>query len=173
MKMTFAHSLSRVLRGMVLSIVCLLAWACSQPATNGTETAAPAPPNSALTPPPPPTPKPEDAQPRLTVEQAKTLVDQGKAVIIDVRGPDAYRLGHIKDALDVPLAKLEAGDFANLPKDKRIIAYCSCPNENTSSRAALLLNQGGFKEASALLGGNHAWEAAGYPMVKSASAATH
>jgi Rhodanese-like domain len=67
----------------------------------------------------------EDKMPRITVEEARKLVAEGKAVIIDVRGSDSYKSSHIKGALDFPLKKLEAGDFTNLPKDKRIIAYCT------------------------------------------------
>lgn len=67
----------------------------------------------------------EDKMPRVNVEEARKLVADGKAVIIDVRGADAYKTSHIKGALDVPLKKLEAGDFKDLPNDKRIIAYCS------------------------------------------------
>jgi|SRR5262245_23700964 len=67
----------------------------------------------------------EDKMPRVKVEEAKKLVAEGKAIIIDVRGSDAYKITHIKGALDVPLDKLKAGDFKDLPKDKLIIAYCS------------------------------------------------
>lgn len=66
----------------------------------------------------------EDKMPRVKVEEAKKMVAKGKAVIIDVRGAEAYKMSHIKGALDVPLNKLEARDFKNLPKDKVIIAYC-------------------------------------------------
>ncbi len=44
---------------------------------------------------------------------------------IDVRGADAYKMSHIKGASNVPLSKLETGDFKDLPQDKLIIAYCS------------------------------------------------
>jgi 3-mercaptopyruvate sulfurtransferase SseA len=66
----------------------------------------------------------EDKMPRVKVEEAKKMVAEGKAVIIDVRGAEAYKMSHIKGALDIPLNKLEAGDFKNLPKDKVLIAYC-------------------------------------------------
>jgi 3-mercaptopyruvate sulfurtransferase SseA len=36
--------------------------------------------------------------------------------------------------------------------------------EHTSARAALLMQQKGFKDASALLGGINAWKASGSPM---------
>ena len=66
----------------------------------------------------------EDKVPRVKVEEAKKMFAEGKAIIIDVRGADAYKISHIKGALDLPLNKVEAGDFKDLPKDKLIIAYC-------------------------------------------------
>lgn len=112
-----------------------------------------------------------DAVPRIKPEEAKKLVDEGKAVLVDVRGPDAYKSNHIKGALEVQLTRIEAGDYGNLPKNKRIIAYCSCGAEQTSKRAAELLEKAGYTGASALLGGNQAWESAGYPVEKAAAAA--
>ena len=66
----------------------------------------------------------EDKMPRVKVEVAKKMVAEGNAVIIDVRGVEAYKMSHIKGALDIPLNKLDARDFKDVPKDKIIIAYC-------------------------------------------------
>jgi len=74
---------------------------------------------------PPPTQNAEDKIPRVKVDEAKKLVAEGKAIFIDVRGADAYKNSHIKGALDVPLTKLNDGEFKDLPSDKLIIAYCS------------------------------------------------
>lgn len=69
--------------------------------------------------------EPEDKMPRINVEEAKKLIAEGKAIIIDVRGPDPYKISHIKGALDVPMSKLQTGSLEDLPKDKLIIAYCA------------------------------------------------
>jgi len=74
---------------------------------------------------PPSTQNAEDKIPRVKVDEAKKMIAEGKAIIIDVRGADAYKMSHIKGALDVPLTKLNNGDFKDLPNDKLIIAYCS------------------------------------------------
>ncbi|MBO0724204.1 MAG: rhodanese-like domain-containing protein [Blastocatellia bacterium] len=66
----------------------------------------------------------EEKMPRISVEEAKKMVAEGKAVLIDVRNAESYKTSHIKGAPNVPLSKLEAGDFNDLPKDKLIIAYC-------------------------------------------------
>jgi 3-mercaptopyruvate sulfurtransferase SseA len=67
----------------------------------------------------------EAAMQRITAAESITMVKEGKAVIIDVRGTEAYKANHTKGAIDFPLSKLEAGDFTGLPRDKKIIAYCT------------------------------------------------
>lgn len=147
----------------LLVLVAALSTSCHQPTTATTSSAPPVPATAALS---TPAPHPEDAMPRVSVQEAKAALEKGTAVIIDVRGPDAYNAAHIKGSIDHGLSRLEQSDFKDLPKDKRIIAYCSCPAEHSSSRAALVLQKAGFKDAGALVGGNMAWEAAGYEMVK-------
>jgi rhodanese-related sulfurtransferase len=112
---------------------------------------------------------PEDKILRIKADEAKKLVEEKKAVIIDVRGTDSYKLEHVKGSLDVSLSKLEKGDFTGLPKDKMIIAYCTCGREQTSSRAAALLAKAGYTSTAALLGGLHAWETAGGAVEKTAT----
>ena len=76
----------------------------------------------------PPANLPEnDAEvPRLPVDQAKAAFDRGEAVIVDVRGAEAYARSHIAGALEVSLSAIQT-DPANLPLDKNkwIITYCT------------------------------------------------
>ena len=67
----------------------------------------------------------EAAMERITAAESLTLAKEGKAVVIDVRGTEAYKATHAKGAIDFPLSKLESGDFTGLPRDKKIIAYCT------------------------------------------------
>lgn len=110
---------------LVLASACL-AIACSKLAasTASTNTAVVATPDPAAAA-PSPTQNPEDKMPRIRPEEAKQLVDQGKAVIVDVRGTEAYKLSHVKGSIDYVLSKFESGDFSGLPKGKRIITYCT------------------------------------------------
>jgi hypothetical protein len=64
--------------------------------------------------------------PRVPVDQAKAAFDRGDAIIVDVRGADAYARGHIAGALEVSLSAIQT-DPANLPLDKNkwIITYCT------------------------------------------------
>jgi rhodanese-related sulfurtransferase len=50
-----------------------------------------------------------------------------------------------------------------IPRDREIILYCSCPNEVGSARMALLLHRSGILHARPLLGGIDAWRARNYP----------
>ena len=76
----------------------------------------------------PPANLPEtDAQvPRVPPDQAKAAFESGDAVIVDVRGADAYARSHITGALEVSLGAIQT-DPANLPLDKNkwIITYCT------------------------------------------------
>jgi rhodanese-related sulfurtransferase len=147
--------------------ISALTFACTKPGT--ADKPVNAAPVSAATSSNPVSPvqNPENKVSRIKADEAKKLVEEGKAIIIDVRGTDAYKLTHIKGALDVPLNRLKGGDFSGLPKDKVIIAYCTCGAEQSSSEAAQKLADAGYKNTAALLGGLSAWQSAGGQVEKS------
>ncbi len=47
-------------------------------------------------------------------------------IIIDVREPLEYKMGHVKGAINIPPSKLTAGaeKLQNVPKDTELILYC-------------------------------------------------
>lgn len=51
-----------------------------------------------------------------------------------------------------------------IPKEREIVLYCTCPNEATSARAALRLQQMGIARVRPLAGGLNAWRELGYPV---------
>ena len=67
---------------------------------------------------------PVDTAPRISLEEAKADFDKKVAVFVDTRPEDAYKVEHIKDAINIPLGSPETR-FKELSKDKKIIAYCS------------------------------------------------
>lgn len=76
-------------------------------------------------------------------------------MIIDVRKPEDFALGHIPGAVNIPVAKLfTAETLATLPKDKQIVL--NCYTGQTSSQAVSALNMMGFK-AFNLAFGMPAW----------------
>jgi 3-mercaptopyruvate sulfurtransferase SseA len=76
---------------------------------------------SSVATPPPPTP---DNAPRISLADAKAAFDAGTAYIIDTRGESAYKEEHIKGAVNITAATL-ATKIKDIPKDKKLIVYCS------------------------------------------------
>jgi rhodanese-related sulfurtransferase len=162
--------------GPMLAITVALSSACAtQHASSASSTSSPTPATSSTSAPPAATTYPGTAVPppnqdleskvqRVSAQELKKMVADKQAVVIDVRSADAYKVSHIKGSLSLPLGEIEAGNFKSLPRDKRIITYCSCPAENTSARASVLLEKAGFKNVGTLLGGTAAWEQSGGEM---------
>ena len=64
------------------------------------------------------------AVPRISVAEADALVKKGQAILLDTRQESAYRIGHIKGAISMPEGEI-ANRVSMLPRDKKIITYCS------------------------------------------------
>ncbi len=62
--------------------------------------------------------------PRMTVEELKKALDEGRAVVADVRPSEAYEAEHIAGAFSVPEDDW-AAHAVELPKGKLVVAYCS------------------------------------------------
>jgi membrane protein DedA with SNARE-associated domain/rhodanese-related sulfurtransferase len=77
----------------------------------------------------------------------------------------------IPGAIHTTLDEIKRGNH-QLPRDREIVVYCSCPNEITAARVALLLQRSGFKNVRPLLGGIDAWREQNLPVVVSASLST-
>ncbi len=72
----------------------------------------------------PASPAPEDDAARITLADAKAVFDSGGAMFVDTRASSAYEAERIKGAVNIPMDKLPE-KIKDLPKDKKIIAYCS------------------------------------------------
>ncbi len=106
------------------------------------------------------------AVPRISVEEAKKDVDAGIAIIVDSRAESAYNAEHIAGSIRLPSGSAD-DKFTAISKGKKVIVYCSCASEGTSSSLAFQMNQKGIANTYAMVGGTHAWQTAGYPMEKS------
>ena len=98
------------------------------------------------------------ASPKLRIEwtEFKKRYDAKKIEVVDIRGKDAFRLGHIPGARSIPLESIESRVDELRKVNKPIVTYCACPAEDTSARAALTLQKKGL-DARALIGGYHLW----------------
>ncbi len=102
---------------------------------------------------------------RIKRDEAIRLVKADKAVYVDVRSKQSYDAGHIKGALSIPGSQL-AQRVRELPPGKTIITYCACVEEHSAAVAVIVLQNYGFKNAGALVGGWNEWTAKGLPTAK-------
>jgi len=104
------------------------------------------------------------AQARISPRDLRGLMDDGLSpVVVDVRSAAVRDLDgrFIPGALAIGLDELEAR-AGELPVEREIVFYCSCPNEASAAIAAKRLMVLGFPKVRPLHGGVDAWEAAGY-----------
>ncbi len=112
---------------------------------------------------------------RITVDELHRLIDQGqRPVIVDLR----TSLARGEDSRFIPGALL--ADFADadewleqVPTDREVIFYCTCPSEASAARAARRLVDLGYTRVRPLLGGLDAWIAAGYHVESGSMATAH
>lgn len=102
---------------------------------------------------------------RITVDELHQMVESGENVtILDLRSSAEVERNPllIRHARHMTLDELKSRQN-EIPRDRDIILYCSCPNEVTSARMALLLQRNGFTRVRPLLGGLDAWREKNYP----------
>ena len=86
------------------------------------------------------------------------------AVVIDLRGVEAYSQGHIVSARNIPADELDNKlDSLQQHKSKPIVAVCDAGM--TSTKAVQRLRAAGFESVYGLKGGMNGWGQAGLPVV--------
>lgn len=63
-------------------------------------------------------------QPRISVQDARQMQQEGTALLVDVRPESEYRKEHLAGAVSMPLRRLRT-HASELPKDRMIITYCA------------------------------------------------
>ena len=89
----------------------------------------------------------------VNFEEAKALIDGGMTVL-DVRTPEEYAEGHIKEAKLLPLQELEAR-LDELDKDTPYVLICR--SGNRSGQAQEIMKAAGFVKTYNTLGGMNEW----------------
>ena len=96
--------------------------------------------------------------------QAAVKLINADAVVLDVRSADAFALGHIVNAKNIPFDELEANeDKIGKYKSKPIIAVCNAGV--TSTKVVKSLRKSGAENVYGLKGGIAAWTQASLPLV--------
>jgi rhodanese-related sulfurtransferase/DNA-binding transcriptional ArsR family regulator len=92
-------------------------------------------------------------------------------VVLDVRPEDEYAAGHILGAVSVPIEELDRR-FAELPRDREIVAYCRGPYCLFSRQAVEKLREQGF-QARQMTDGVLEWGRRGFPVAAATSSSAH
>ena len=105
-------------------------------------------------------------QARLEPEALKRQLDAGEAVyIVDLRHPlelipDPYTLpGALRVSPEALAARIH-----EIPRDRDIVLYCTCPSEATAAKTAMILHKMGIERVRPLRGGFDEWKRLGYPL---------
>jgi rhodanese-related sulfurtransferase len=101
----------------------------------------------------------------LNVWDAVKLINHESAVVVDVSEQHEFKMGHIPNSINVPLAAL-AKRVKELEKHKEKPIVFSCRTGNRSSRGAVILRKHGFQNVYTLSGGTSAWERDNLPLEK-------
>lgn len=103
---------------------------------------------------------------RMTVDELKAAIDRGeRPFVVDLR----HKLEFVVNPRTVSTAVRISPDelslrHAEIPRDREVVLYCTCPSEATSAKVAMELKKIGITRVRPLMGGLQAWENQGYPM---------
>jgi membrane protein DedA with SNARE-associated domain/rhodanese-related sulfurtransferase len=103
---------------------------------------------------------------RLEPEELKRMLDSGQSpYIVDLRHP----LDYLPDPRILPGAVRMSPETLmqrapEIPRDRDVILYCTCPNEATAAKMAMKLRQNGVYRVRPLLGGFDQWKKLGFPL---------
>jgi membrane protein DedA with SNARE-associated domain/rhodanese-related sulfurtransferase len=111
---------------------------------------------------------------KISVDELKQRLDAGEPLtIVDVRHPISLELDPegIPGALNLMLEEIEHRHH-EIPRDRDIVLYCTCPNEVSSARTALMLKKKGIHRVRPLEGGLDAWRDRKFPIERRAPGLT-
>ncbi|RBY92437.1 rhodanese-like domain-containing protein [Blastococcus sp. TBT05-19] len=84
-------------------------------------------------------------------------------VLLDSRGDDAWRQGHLPGAVHLPGREIATRAPLELDRDVPVVTYCWGPGCNGATRAALALALLGFRVRE-MIGGFEYWAREGLPV---------
>ena len=109
-----------------------------------------------------------DSKDSLEPVPAKELMQRAKkglVTVLDVRPPEEYAAGHIRGAINVPVAELRKR-LKEIPRGQDVVAYCRGPYCLMAFEAVAELRRRGRK-ARRLEDGFPEWKSAGLPVDRS------
>jgi len=99
----------------------------------------------------------------VDIETARRWIDEGSAVVVDVREQHEYDAGHIHGANLRPLSQWDPEELPEVPAGKHLLLHCR--SASRCGVAAQNLIESGYQgHINRLAGGLLAWVAAGAPI---------
>ena len=92
-------------------------------------------------------------------EVAAMLRGAERPVVIDLREPNEWNLGHLPGALHIPRGRLESQIEARVRRDQPVVLYCQ--GGSRSALAADTLRQMGYARVVSMAGGFRDWAVSG------------
>jgi thioredoxin len=102
----------------------------------------------------------------IEAPQFQTLTNKENGIIIDVRTPEEFYSGHIKDATNIDFYSDKFIEKLKIVR-KDVPIYVYCRSGGRSSSAANKMEELGFTKVYNLVGGIGAWDSENYPTIKS------
>ncbi|MGI9310596.1 MAG: rhodanese-like domain-containing protein [bacterium] len=102
---------------------------------------------------------------KISALQLPQLQSRESAVVVDARGAEAFKKGHIERAINLPHDQI-AQQIAKLNKHKSKPIIVACDNGGLSAKAAAVLRKNEFSDLYILDGGLVAWRKENLPLVK-------
>jgi len=106
----------------------------------------------------------------ISISKVRQVSQDKTYLIVDVREPGEFLLGHIDGAINVPRGVLEFRADPNYPGsipslyDKSAVIILYCRSGARSALAAQSLTLLGYKATVSMAGGFLAWQEASYPI---------
>ncbi|GAA0315072.1 rhodanese-like domain-containing protein [Sphingomonas oligophenolica] len=97
----------------------------------------------------------------IGVNDLKRLLDNGAAMVVDVREPDEFAAGHIPGAANLPLSRF---DPALLPETNGKLLVLNCAAGRRSAMALEQCAKAGAPVDTHITGGFSAWQRARLPI---------
>ena len=101
----------------------------------------------------------------LSPNMAVQMINQEKAVLIDVCEAHEYAAGHVAGARHIPLGQL-ANQLPGVVKNKEVPVIFVCQSGMRSGSAMRIAKGLGYLKARSLSGGLSSWRAASLPVEK-------
>ncbi len=97
----------------------------------------------------------------MKVDSLKSLIQKEKPLLVDVREPAEYAVGHIAGAINIPLRTLTQ-NLDKIPQNRSVVLYCS--SGYRTAMGVMALQMLGYKNAIGFPPSLQGWKAAGEPL---------